>query len=256
MRYYRDPYGRLRVAPTEPARSPSGNVGRVTLEDYQKLAKAHQELQQRFAEQAEQLAAAQEAQATLADLRRELEIKNEALSRQSADMKQMEAELVWARAALQQQEKAEQPDEEDLSWRERYLRLQSELDALRRRWEQRFANEVAAARQEIMRDMLSLADHLELALRHGEELTGNHAREYVRNIEVIYQAFLATLRRYEVTQIDAQGKPFDPNLHEAVGTVHEPNMADGQVAEVIQTGYMEGEDLLRPARVLVNKRLD
>src|SRR5690606_5170458 len=101
MRYYRDPYGRLRVAPTEPARSPSGNVGRVTLEDYQKLAKAHQELQQRFAEQAEQLAAAQEAQATLADLRRELEIKNEALSRQSADMKQMEAELVWARAALQ-----------------------------------------------------------------------------------------------------------------------------------------------------------
>lgn len=254
MRYYRDPYGRLRVAPTNQARSAPGNTGRVTLEDYQKLMQAYQALQQQVAQQAEDGAAGKQAQTTIAELRRELGIKDEALRRQSADLKQMESELMWARAAVQQQEKAAEPDEEDLSWRERYLRLQAELDTLRRRWEQRFANETATARQDILRDMLPLADHLELALRHGEALTGNQARDYVRNIEVIHQAFLATLRRYEVTVIDAKGKPFDPTLHEAVGTVNDPNVPDDHVVEVVQTGYMDGENLLRPARVLVSKQ--
>lgn len=224
------------------------------MEDYQRLAQAYQELQRELAQQAEASSAPQEAQATIAELRRELEIKDEALRRQSADLKQMESELMWARAAVQQQEKAAEPDEEELSWRERYVRLQAELDNLRRRWEQRFATETASARQDILRDMLPLADHLELALRHGEELTGNQARDYVRNIEVIHQAFLATLRRYGVTVMEAKGQPFDPNLHEAVGTVHNANVPDDQVIEVVQTGYMDGDNLLRPARVLVNKQ--
>jgi molecular chaperone GrpE len=262
MSYYSNPYGRRRVMPGQPAAGPGP---RPTLDDYQALVHAYQQLQVQAEQQKQELAARQlelnETQRTLearnrelAEQRRELEIKGEALHRQTADLKQLEAELVWAKAALQQQDKAADPENgaEAQSWRERYLRLQAELENLRRRWEQRFAHETAEARHAILRDMLPLADHLELALQHGEALEGDAARDFVRNIEAIRQAFLETLKRYGVTPIEAQGQPFDPNLHEAVGQMHDGTVAAGDVAQVVQTGYREGDRLLRPARVLVS----
>jgi molecular chaperone GrpE len=203
----------------------------------------------------------------IADLRREVAIKDEALHRQGEALKQTEAELVWARAAVQQQERQEQQKNspEEMSWRERYARLQAELENLRRRWEQRFESETANARQEILRDMLPLADHLEMAMQHGANVSDQatdrpadpqadeQAQAYLRNLAATHQAFLNTLKRYEVTPIEAQGEPFDPNVHEAVGKIATGDVPSGHVAQVVQTGYMEGDKLLRPARVLVRE---
>lgn len=238
----------------------------VTAEDVQRLAQAYQALQGKAEQQAQTLEAKQrELEAkqrellaqteALVEARRELEVRDEALRRASADQKQAEAELLWARAGLQQQEKQEQAKNspEELSWRERYVRLQLELENLRRRWEQRFETETANARQEILRDMLPLADHLEMAIQHGAVIEGDEAKEYLRDINATYQAFLNTLKRYGVTQIEAVGQPFDPNLHEGVGQVQNGDMPSGHVAQVLQTGYLEGEKLLRPARVLVRE---
>lgn len=251
MNYYNNPYGRRRAMAGSQASGP-------TLADYQAVAKAYQELQAQAQQQAQELALKQRALAEkeneLGEKNRELAIKSEALQRQSADLKQLEAELVWTKAALQQQDRAARQDEgaEGATWRERYTRLQAELENLRRRWEQRFALETGEARHAILRDMLPLADHLEMAMRHGENLQGDPAREFLRNIEATYQAFLDTLRRYGVEPIAAQGQAFDPHLHEAVGQIHTDSVPAGAVADVVQTGYIEGEKLLRPARVLVN----
>lgn len=255
MPTYFDPYRRRGMQP-RPGGQPSG-------EDIQRLAqslhaKAEQQAQLLEAQQRE-LEGKQRELAThneiVADLRRELEIKDEALRRQGEALKQTEAELVWARAGLQQQERKEEQKNtpEEMSWRERYIRLQAELETLRRRWEQRFENETATARQDILRDMLPLADHLELALVHGAALQDEQAQEYVRSIQATHQAFLNTLKRYHVAPIDALGEPFDPNVHEALGKVATGEMPSGNVAEVVQTGYMDGEKLLRPARVLVRE---
>jgi molecular chaperone GrpE len=250
-----NPYGRRRTMTGAPA---GGSYQRPTLDDYQALAQAYQALQAQAEQQKQELAAKQhelgEKSRELTETQRELAIKSEALQRQSADLKQFEAELVWAKAALQQQDRAEAQEErpDGLTWRERYLRLQSELDSLRRRWEQRYALETAEARHNILRDMLPLADHLEMALHHAEGLEGEQAAEFVRNIAATRQAFLDTLKRYGVEPIDAQGQPFDPSLHEAVGQVHDQSAPAGAVAQVVQTGYREGDKLLRPARVLVN----
>ena len=253
---YNYPFGRRR-GPVGPR--PAGAPG-VAIEEVQRLAQAYRTLQAQAEQQTLALEALQREQADLtrqlAQARQELEIKSEALRRQSADFKHVEAELMWTRAALQQQERQEQSASaetaaEEMSWRERYVRLQAELDALRRRWEQRFATETAAARHEILRDMLPLADHLELALQHGATLTEAQAAEYVRNIGATHQAFLHTLKRYGVTPIAALGQPFDPTLHEAVGQVQEGDLPSGSVAQVVQTGYVDGDKLLRPARVLV-----
>ncbi len=101
--------------------------------------------------------------------------------------------------------------------------------------------------------MLPLADHLEMAMKHLTEQEGAGAASVIGNMEAVQRAFLDTLRRYGVTPIDALGRPFDPNLHEAVGQIHTDTTPPGAVAAVVQTGYQEGERLLRPARVLVNQ---
>lgn len=254
MRYFRDPSGRMR--PIQPVHQ---GGARPTLEDFQRLAEAYQELTQRVAQQEEALQArtrelAQQAKA-LEEARAALTVKEEALARQGADLKRAEAELMWARAAVAQEERS-QEEADGATWRERYARLQSELDGLRKRLEQRAAADAENARQEILRDMLPFADHLELALQHGAALPGEQARDYVGNIAVTHQAFLATLRRYGVTPLDALGAAFDPALHEAVGEVRAPTVPAGHVAHVVQTGYWDGDKLLRPARVLVSTQSD
>ena len=61
------------------------------------------------------------------------------------------------------------------------------------------------------------------------------------------------LKGYGVTPMAALGQPFDPNLHEAIGRVQDEETPSGQVAQVVRTGYVEGEKLLRAARVLVSE---
>ena len=257
MSYYYDPTGRRRAAlmrqqamrqeaMRQQAMQDEQRQRMPTLDDYVALQKAHEELQAAHERQGKEAA----------KLQQELQIKNEALHRQGADLKNLEAELVWARAAVQQQEqeKTEEPQED---WAERYARLQAEVENLRKRWEQRFVTETAEARHRILLDMLPLADHLEMALRHaaaeGGESQEGFAANFIANIEAIHRAFLDALKRYDVTPIDALGQPFDPALHEAVGQIRRDDTPPGAVAEVVQTGYREGDRLLRPARVLVNQ---
>lgn len=214
-----------------------------TLEDYQALAVAYAELKP----QAEALAR------DLAARTSEVAIKDEALHKQGADLKQTQSELIWTKAALQSSEAANaEPDRE--TWQERYVRLQAEVENLRRRWEQRSTDEIGEARRAILRDMLPLADHLELALQHAEALrTSEAGNGFVGNIESTLRAFLETLRRYGVQKQEPLGAPFDPELHEAVGMVVSQETPSGHVAHVVQSGYTEGDRLLRPARVIVSQ---
>lgn len=245
MSYSVDPFGRRRRV--------ARNVqpGQPTLEDYQALAQAYQELKAQLESTRQQLN----------ETARELQIKNEALHRQSADLKNLEGELVWAKAALNSQEPrrstpAEKSGDEDADWKDRFLRLQAEIDNLRKRWEHRLENETIEARHRILLDMLPLADHLELAMRHGEALSDPEGREFLRNVEATQRAFLDTLRRYQVEQIAALGARFDPELHEAVGQIHQDDVPPDTVVQVVQSGYREGERLLRPARVMISRNND
>jgi molecular chaperone GrpE len=254
MIYSSDPFNRRRRTRPSPTQGT-----RPTLEDYQALAQAFQQVQQNLDEVRKQLA----------ETNRELAIKNEALQRQSADLKSLESELVWTKAALNSQEpraksgaSAAAQEEDAGVWRNRFMRLQADLDNLRKRTEQRVENETADARHRILLDMLPLADHLELALLHGQsdpEQADSIHRDFLRNVEATLRAFLDTLQRYGVERIEALGQPFDPNWHEAVGRVEEDpseqptgSVEPNTVVRVVQSGYRDGSRLLRPARVLIS----
>ena len=65
---------------------------------------------------------------------------------------------------------------------------------------------------------------------------------------------LATLNRFGVTRVDALGQPFDPNVHDALSTASVQDAAQHDVVvDVVKPGYMVGEDVLRPASVIVGK---
>jgi molecular chaperone GrpE len=211
-----------------------------TLEDYEELVKAYRELQARLAEQSK----------LVKDKETEVQTKDEVIKRQSDDVKKLEGELFWARAA-QEKKTAAAADEE--SWQERYQRLQAEVDNLRKRWEQRYESSVMEARHQILQDMLPLADHLDLALQHAGEIGDEQMRKFVENIESTRRAFMETLRRYGIERISADGALFDPNQHEAIGYVEDGVTPANHIIQVAQTGYVEGEKLLRPARVIVSK---
>lgn len=228
--------------------------GVPTLDDYNRLVGAYNELLQAHNEMK---AGAEKQTRLLSEANEALKIRDEALRNQGEDLKQALAEVAFLKAVANQQQK-ENEKRKDLSYeelQERYMRLQAEMENLRRRWEQRAASDTAEARRTILRDMLPLADHLEMALQHGGELDGKKAKNFVGNIEATQRAFQDALRRYGVEPIVAEGAPFDPNIHEAVGQIPLANAPSGtetgQVAHVVQRGYMDGNSLLRPARVLV-----
>ncbi|MEZ4709071.1 MAG: nucleotide exchange factor GrpE [Caldilineaceae bacterium] len=246
-----------------------------TLEDYHSLYRAHASLQEQYKDQALEIQRLQRLGKEQAD---QIKIKSDAIAQQTADIKKLDTEILWLKTALDeaeqqlanQQKEQNQPEAE---WQERFVRLQAEMENLRRRWEQRAATETRDERNRILLDMLPLADHLELALQHAE----NHVpddqpalvtasedqvaatqpaspanQSFVENIRATLNAFLHTLKRYDVTPIAAVGQRFDPNLHEAVGRDANSDLPYDHVVHVLQTGYMDGEKLLRPARVLLS----
>lgn len=256
-----------------------------SLEDYKKLVTAYQQLSSAYEQQGLQIQQHHE----------QVAIKDSALHQQTEDIKRLDAELVWTRAALEQAQKsideaekhaqnngtkqaATQESLVEEGWQERYIRLKAETDNLRKRWEQRSIDQTREQRNRILRDMLPLADHLELALQHakgddpamgqlggakietaepdaenGSDSTPAESYPLLGNLQVTYDAFMSTLKRYNVERIDAYGQPFDPNLHEALGKIPSDKVPSDHVAEVMQTGYVDGEKLLRPARVIVSE---
>ena len=236
-RYTNDPYRRRRATVQ--------GTQKITLDDYRALHESYLKLRAEYERQGKELAAAEQ----------QLQIKNEIVQRQTEDIKKLDTELIFARAVLQQSE--EQADQEstasgEVDWAEQYARLQAELENLRKRWEQRLSTETAQARHRILLDMLPLADHLEMALNHAHSQEAESDVGFIDSIRATQRAFLETLRRYNVTPLEAKGQPFDPSLHEAIGQIASEDVPEGDIVEVIQTGYQEGDKLLRPARVMVS----
>lgn len=138
----------------------------------------------------------------------------------------------------------------ELTWQQRYARLQADLENAKRRSEQRHALEYQQQRSSLLRDMLPLADNLEAALAHSR--AADPATAALREgVELTLRAFLDTLHGHGVSPISAAGEPFDPTLHEAVGLIDAANAPAGNVVQVLQTGYTVDGALLRPARVLI-----
>jgi molecular chaperone GrpE len=146
-------------------------------------------------------------------------------------------------------EQPEQIQAEAAEWQDKYTRLYAELENSKRRLARLYANQAEQDKEHLLRDMLPLADNLERALANASGVEA--AGELRQGVALTLKAFVDALAKHGVRPIQAQGQPFDPELHEAAGAVLRPALPPGTVIRVEQEGYTVGDKLLRPARVLV-----
>ena len=129
---------------------------------------------------------------------------------------------------------------------DRLLRRQAEFDNFRRRTERERSDFVQYAASETISGILPILDDFERALK-----TACPDEKYVQGVELIYHRLTETLKRQGLEPIDAAGKPFDPNLHQAVERVASDEVENPTVLEEYQRGYNFKGKLLRPSMVKV-----
>lgn len=136
--------------------------------------------------------------------------------------------------------------------KEQGMRTQAEMQNVRRRAEQDVEKAHKFGLDKFVGDMLPVVDNLERALAsmdaEDEALKG--ARE---GIELTLKSLLDALKRHQVEAIDPAGEPFDPEFHQAMTMVPNPDVEPNSVMDVFQKGYTLHGRLVRPAMVVVAK---
>jgi molecular chaperone GrpE len=152
-------------------------------------------------------------------------------------------------------ERLSQLEAEKTDLKERLLRSLAEMENLRRRTERDVADARTYAVTGFARDMLTVADNIRRALESvpAGEAEGGAFKALIEGIELTERDLLKTLERHGVKRLDPQGAKFDPNMHQAMFEVPNPELPAGTVVQVVQTGYAIGERVLRPALVGVAK---
>lgn len=141
--------------------------------------------------------------------------------------------------------------------RDRFLRLAAEMDNLRRRTERDVKDAKSYAVTAFARDMLAVSDNLRRALDSvpADAMESGDAglKALVEGVDMTERAMLSALERHGVRKMEAEGQKFDPNFHQAMFEVPNPNVPNNTVVQVVQAGYVIGERVLRPAMVGVAK---
>ncbi|MHC4552472.1 MAG: nucleotide exchange factor GrpE [Planctomycetota bacterium] len=137
---------------------------------------------------------------------------------------------------------------------EQLQRISADYANFQKRAPKQVADSVAYEKKAILRSLLPSVDNLGHALSHASTASGQEEMDnLVKGIQLVFDHMLDALKAHGVKPIDALGQLFDPNLHEAMMRRSEPDKDDNTVLEVYQAGYMIGEQVLRPSKVIVNK---
>lgn len=150
-------------------------------------------------------------------------------------------------------------------YKDKYLRTLAEIDNFRKRVKKEKDEYQRYVLGDFLLDLLQVFDNLERALKAKTPsqkkdtvltlLVDEDEKSIISGVEMIYKQFADLLKRYKVVEIDALGKPFDPNVHQALAKDEREDVNDPMVLEVYQKGFLYNGKLLRPtlAKVAVPK---
>src|SRR5436190_7383184 len=145
---------------------------------------------------------------------------------------------------------------ENADMRDRLLRTMADMENLRRRTEREKADTARYAISNFARDVLTVGDNLKRTIEHvpAEAAAQDPAlKSFLEGVEITERELLNVLDRHGVTRIEPLGARFDPNCHQAMYEVQNPDVPEGTVVDVMQAGYVIGDRCLRPALVAVAK---
>ena len=158
-------------------------------------------------------------------------------------LKKAEAEIAELKKAL------EAKDAEVAELNDRYMRLFAEYDNFRKRTAKELEGKAADAACDTLAQILPVLDNLERAAQYNTD--DSSETPMGKGLELTLKSFIETLSKLGVSEIEAEGKQFDPNVHNAVMHVEDENLGENEVVEVFMKGYAKGDKVLRHSMVKV-----
>ena len=141
---------------------------------------------------------------------------------------------------------------------DKLLRSLAEIENQRRRFEKEIKDAFEFGSFNFAKESLAILDNLQrakIAIKNDEVLKSNKdLNKFLENISIIEKDLISIFEKNRITKIEAKGKKFDPNLHQAMTEIEDDQSEVGTVIQEIQNGYMLGDRLLRPALVGVAKK--
>lgn len=133
----------------------------------------------------------------------------------------------------------------------KYTRLQADFANFKKRTANEKLQISEVVKVDMIQGILPIIDNFERALQVPQDKLNDDVKSFISGYEMIYKQLLQVLEKEGVKKIDAKGKPFDPNFHQAVMRVPSDEYDDDTVVEVLQEGYTLGDKTIRPAMVKV-----
>ena len=141
---------------------------------------------------------------------------------------------------------------------DKLLRSLAEIENQRRRFEKEIKDAFEFGSYNFAKEILAILDNLQrakIAIKNDEVLKSNKDLErFIENISIIEKDLTSIFEKNRIVKIEAKGKKFDPNVHQAMTEIEDDQVEVGTVIQEIQPGYMLGDRLLRPALVGVAKK--
>ena len=141
----------------------------------------------------------------------------------------------------------EEADEQIAQANDKYARLYAEFDNYRKRTAKEREGIYTDAYVDAVTEILPVLDNMERALQYKD----NDAENIAKGLEMIMKSFSDTLSKMGVSEIEALGKTFDPNLHNAVMHIEDEAYGESEIVEVFMKGYVKGDKVLRHSMVKV-----
>ena len=178
--------------------------------------------------------------------------ETEALEDDQVELSSVDTETPESTDVAALQAEIEALKDEVASAQEQVLRASAEMQNARRRAQQDVEKAHKFALDKFVGDMLPVADNLERALEAASNQQGS-LETIIEGVELTLKSMADGLKRHNVEAVDPAGEPFDPQLHQAMSMVPDPNVEPNTVINVFQRGYTLNGRLVRPAMVVVSK---
>lgn len=160
-----------------------------------------------------------------------------------------EASTVEEEETVSRQEYDQLKDEHE-DMKNKLLRVQADFDNFRRRTKIEQETTAKYRSQRLAEELLPAIDNFERALEVEPE--NEDAKSLLKGVEMVYNQLQQALEKEGITPIKSVGETFDPNLHQAIMQVEEPDYESNVVVEEMQRGYQLKDRVIRPSMVKVN----
>ena len=172
---------------------------------------------------------------------------NEVNEEQKEDLENTEDEISILKKRI------EELENEVSDMKDKYMRAMAEAENIRKRTAKEKADGIKRANKGLLLSLINFMDNFERALKSFDNDETIKGSEYYKGVELIHILFIDFLTDNGVTEIEALGEEFDPNLHEALTMIEAADIDKEQVVEVYAKGYKLNDELLRTAKVVVGK---